>query len=468
MLGHLEPGASGARLGLRRARWCCDNCTKHLLKGGKVGQSINIIIRIIIIIVFVTDVLLKVGDSLDVETGDDKEVEVGGEASLLMAAVKLLGEKTALGVSVNFVRGLKDVQLGEEHMASQLFGKGKAFPSRFWSSLGRELVSIGLLKEVRFWAAERGDDGGGLGVKITQRGGEFLRGREPLFLPMIGQLKTIVNVPEKEKDDKNFEDDSLTLTRPALYWKLVSTRKMLAKRDSIYPHMILEERALLQMVDKKPTNLSHLANIAGVSEARIKMYGNDFLAVIRQHLHKVEDKKTATKEIASEPTLQKHGSQNKTNLTQISTNLLSTNSSVAKRIQGTMQSQPPVAKRVRVTASLLKAPSLPNLSIQQVKVPSCRPDRESSSQARPMVQTSIRTESESTTLPIANEVHLNNSNQQSSSLRLSSEATPRHSELKALPSSPPITNRPMPDWFHDQKLKRDIMKRKIKLNSLFR
>ena len=170
MLSHLEPGASGARLGLRRARWCCDNCTKHLLKGGKVGQSINIIIRIIIIIVFVTDVLLKVGDSLDVETDDDKEVEVGGEASLLMAAVKLLGEKTALGVSVNFVRGLKDIQLGEEHMASQLFGKGKAFPSRFWSSLGRELVSIGLLKEVRFWAAERGDDGGGLGIKATQRG----------------------------------------------------------------------------------------------------------------------------------------------------------------------------------------------------------------------------------------------------------------------------------------------------------
>ena len=104
--------------------------------------------------------LLKVGDSLDVETDDDKEVEVGGEASLLMAAVKLLGEKTALGVSVNFVRGLKDVQLGEEHMASQLFGKGKAFSARFWSSLGRELVSIGLLKEVRFWAAERGEDGG--------------------------------------------------------------------------------------------------------------------------------------------------------------------------------------------------------------------------------------------------------------------------------------------------------------------
>ena len=47
LLGHLEPGASGARLGLRRARWCCDNCTKHLLKGGKVGQSINIIISII-------------------------------------------------------------------------------------------------------------------------------------------------------------------------------------------------------------------------------------------------------------------------------------------------------------------------------------------------------------------------------------------------------------------------------------
>ena len=106
VLKHLEPGSSGASLGLSRARLCCDNCTKQLLRAGTVG------------------------DSLDVNTEDDKEVEVGGEASLLMVAVKLLGDKTALGVSVRLVRGLNDAQLEEKHTKSNIFGKGRMFPLR--------------------------------------------------------------------------------------------------------------------------------------------------------------------------------------------------------------------------------------------------------------------------------------------------------------------------------------------------
>ena len=261
VLKHLEPGSSGASLGLRRARRCCDNCTRHLLKGGTVG------------------------DSMDVKTEDDKEVEVGGEASLLMVAAKLLGDKTALGVSVNLVRGLKDAQLGEEHTRSHVFGKGKMFPDRFWSSLGRELMSVGLLKEVRFWGAEKGDEGG-LGVKVTKKGNEFLKGKEPLFLPLIGQLKTLNGVPEKEEEflAKLDSVDSSSLVRPSLYWKLVSTRKTLALMESTYPHMVVEERALLQMVTKKPVNLSMLATIPGFSQAKIQMYGDHFVTAVKQHL----------------------------------------------------------------------------------------------------------------------------------------------------------------------------------------
>ena len=304
VLKHLQPGSSGASLGLSRARQCCDNCTRHLLKGGSVG------------------------DSLDVKTDDDKEVEVGGEASLLMVAVKMLGDKTALGVSVNLVRGLKDAQLGETHTRSHVFGKGKMFPDRFWSSLGRELMSVGLLKEVRFWGAERGDEGG-LGVRLTKGGEEFLKGKEPLFLPLIGQLKTLNGVQEKEEEEISDlakpDNGLISMARPALYWKLVSTRKMLAMKESTYPHMVVEERALLQMATRKPINLNMLASIPGFSQAKIKMYGDQFVTAIKQHLD----------------------GDSEANVNQ--------SSPITSPRPGSTQSQAPSAKRIRVTAPL-KAP----------------------------------------------------------------------------------------------------------------
>ena len=59
-----------------RSRNCCDNCTSHLLKGGKEGTS------------------------TDNPTLDDSEQDFGEDARLLLAAIELVGEKRGLGTSV--------------------------------------------------------------------------------------------------------------------------------------------------------------------------------------------------------------------------------------------------------------------------------------------------------------------------------------------------------------------------------
>ena len=84
LLRHFTPGATGARLGLARGRRCCDTCTAHLLRGGRVG------------------------DSTDLPTTDDREEDLGEQARLLIATVDLLGDAAPLGLSVKVVRGAKD------------------------------------------------------------------------------------------------------------------------------------------------------------------------------------------------------------------------------------------------------------------------------------------------------------------------------------------------------------------------
>ena len=448
VLNHLEPASSGASLGLSRAKQCCDNCTRHLLKGGKVG------------------------DSLDVETEDDKEVEVGGEASLLMVAVKLLGDKTALGVSVNLVRGLKDAQLGEKHTESSVFGKGNMFSSRFWFSLGRELMSVGLLKEVRFWGAERGDEGG-LGVRVTKKGEEFLKGKEPLFLPLIGQLKTLNGVPTEEQEQENgklAKPDNGLMARPALYWKLVSARKALAKKVSIYPHMVVEERVLLQMATKKPNNLNLVANIPGFSQAKIKLYGEHFVTVIKQHLD-AESETIVSQSLPmitnehisgmnSEPILQKSGA--KRNPEKLPPAVALSNSTprlCIPALPASTQSQVP-AKRIRVTAPLRVLPKVsikPNNPSLQVIVQN-HPDAGNNNAF-------FKTLSDSAPVStLAQKSRFQSATPSTSNDKLQ-KTLPK---LQSLPLMASLNSKSMPEWFHKPELKREIMKMKFKSNSLFK
>ena len=457
VLKHLQPGSSGASLGLRRARRCCDNCTRHLLKGGTVG------------------------DSMDVKTEDDKEVEVGGEASLLMVAAKLLGDKTALGVSVNLVRGLKDAQLGEEHTRSHVFGKGKMFPDRFWSSLGRELMSVGLLKEVRFWGAERGDEGG-LGVKVTKKGNEFLKGKEPLFLPMIGQLKTLNGVPEKEEEFlPKLDSVDSSLVRPPLYWELVSTRKSLAMMESTYPHLVVEERALLQMATRKPVNLNMLATISGFSQAKIQMYGDHFVTAVKQHLDESESETNENqsspitielgRETNSEPVV-----QYQRDLENIPLKMASDNSAsiMCSQGPGSAQSQAPAAKRIRVTAPLKVDPKLtqaplkldPKLMQASFKAPPVNSDPKLSTQTAKThcliqnVNNNALFKTMSESLPMAQKT-----SKEKPTMKL--QSMPLVTLIEAVPLVT-LESKAMPEWFHKPELKREIMKMKIKSNSLFK
>jgi len=47
--------------------------------------------------------------------------------------------------------------------------------------------------------------------------------------------------------------------------------------------VILPDRSLLEMARGKPTTLGEIAGIHGVGEMKLKLYGEDFLDVIRRH-----------------------------------------------------------------------------------------------------------------------------------------------------------------------------------------
>ena len=57
-------------------------------------------------------------------------------------------------------------------------------------------------------------------------------------------------------------------------------RTQLAKQQGVPPYVVFHDATLLAMLRAMPANEDELATISGVGEAKLKRYGQDFLAVI--------------------------------------------------------------------------------------------------------------------------------------------------------------------------------------------
>jgi ATP-dependent DNA helicase RecQ len=69
----------------------------------------------------------------------------------------------------------------------------------------------------------------------------------------------------------------------ALFEALRARRSALAKSQAVPAYVILPDRSLLEMARCKPTTLREMGGVHGVGEMKLKLYGEEFLDVIRCH-----------------------------------------------------------------------------------------------------------------------------------------------------------------------------------------
>jgi len=267
LLKHFEPGSSAENLGLVRSRKCCDNCTSSLLKGGKVGES------------------------LDSSTAEDAEQDFGEDARLILTVVEMVGDQRGLGTSVKVVRGMKDTKIWDKWIRDPLFGKGKSKSVKYWTALARVLISQGYLKEVKHTLAKPGGGGGFggkgfayMGCALTLSGNKLINDEKAtVMLQVTGDLLERRVKPKPALITPRFgtertPEDSL---RMKLYTRLVAERHSIAAAFSIPPYMVVTEQTLLQLAETKPSDSLGLKRVQGFSEIKIQKYGEQFLKVIQ-------------------------------------------------------------------------------------------------------------------------------------------------------------------------------------------
>ena len=170
-------------------------------------------------------------------------------------------------------RHLIDVLLGKEndkvrkfgHQRLSTFGIGEELGMEQWRSVFRQLIARGFLTV----------DLKGFGsLLLTDRSRPLLQGEAEVFLRKDDKIK---------KSARKQRKTPLQVSDPELFEKLKACRKQMAVKQGLPPYVIFHDTTLVEMTQRLPSGPDELLQVSGVGAHKLEQYGEDFLAVIRDH-----------------------------------------------------------------------------------------------------------------------------------------------------------------------------------------
>ena len=207
-----------------------------------------------------------------VETWDGSLV-----AQQALSCIYRTGQRFGVGYLIDVLRGkLTERITSFAHDKQSTFGIGKELDEQQWSSVFRQLVARGLVA-VNF-------DHFGV-LQLTNACRPILRGEQQLILRK--DLK-----PEKIKPGKKTTSSkTVSEVNAALWDALRAKRREIADAQDVPPYIIFHDATLMAMLETKPVTRQQMASLPGVGEQKLKLYGDQFLAVISEYAdeHKVPD-----------------------------------------------------------------------------------------------------------------------------------------------------------------------------------
>ena len=172
---------------------------------------------------------------------------------------------------------LIDVLLGKatpkvqqfSHQQLSTFGIGHGISQAQWSSVYRQLVTGGYLEsDIEAY--------GGLKLSLAAR--PVLRSESEVWLRRDADISTR-KVSKAERGSRGKETYAAVSDEP-LWFILKDKRTALAKEQGVPPYVIFHDSTLLEMMNRRPANLSEMAKITGIGQAKLERYGQAFLQVL--------------------------------------------------------------------------------------------------------------------------------------------------------------------------------------------
>jgi ATP-dependent DNA helicase RecQ len=189
-------------------------------------------------------------------------------AQKALSAVARTGERFGTEHLVSILRGEEtEAVLRNGHQGLRTFGVGREHERKVWRGIFRQMHGGGLIAL---------DVAGFGGWRLTGEGRAVMKGAARF------DLRADTLKPARERRARR--DAAPPAAGFVADAKLLATLKLcragLAKQQSVPAYVIFPDRTLIEMASRRPRTLDELAAIHGVGEAKLRRYGEAFLAVL--------------------------------------------------------------------------------------------------------------------------------------------------------------------------------------------
>jgi len=191
-----------------------------------------------------------------------------------LSAVCRTGQRFGAAYLVDVLLGGDTARIRElGHSSLSAYGIGKELDRNQWRSLIRQLVAKGYLL---FDAESRG------GLRF---------GPDNLVKPLLkGEASLALRLPPAAKERRQATRGERGAAAPTLelaeegrdrFEALRSWRLEQARSQAVPPYVVLHDRTLMEIASRQPTSLAELGTVTGVGQARLELFGEAVLAVLR-------------------------------------------------------------------------------------------------------------------------------------------------------------------------------------------
>jgi len=191
-------------------------------------------------------------------------------AQKALSAVYRSGQRFGSGHVIDILRGVDSERMGQlRHDHLSTFGIGADMDEKQWRSVFRQLLAAGLLEA-------EGEYGT---LRLTRSSREVLVGNREVLLREDTRPERRTR---RRRDSQLVTGSSLGIEayEQPMWDALRALRAKLAKQHGVPAYVIFHDATLLAMLRGLPANEEEMGSISGVGEAKLKRYGQDFLAVI--------------------------------------------------------------------------------------------------------------------------------------------------------------------------------------------
>jgi ATP-dependent DNA helicase RecQ len=189
-------------------------------------------------------------------------------AQQALSCIYRTGQRFGVGYLIDVLLGKANERIQRfGHQELSTFGIGKELSEQQWHSVFRQLAARGLVSV---------DFEGHGSLKLTEACRPVLRGEQPLVLRKDLHLKPAKSGKETKKLPVSGQDLSL--------WDaLRAKRREIADAQDVPPYIIFHDATLMAMLEARPATLRQMAKLPGIGERKLKQYGEQFLAIIREY-----------------------------------------------------------------------------------------------------------------------------------------------------------------------------------------